>query len=106
MQVIDTANRRQITSPTTSEVVVTNPRLPGLELHIPAGATITGADGRLVTELGLTAMPVDRPAFPVPEGIGFPVYFTIQPGGAYVSGQGAYLVYPNLSDETPGTRMD
>ncbi|MGH7417468.1 MAG: RHS repeat domain-containing protein, partial [Candidatus Rokuibacteriota bacterium] len=87
---------------------MSNPRLPGLELHLPAGASITGADGRLVTELGVSAVPLDRPPFPVPQavGFGFPVYFTIQPGGAYVSGQGAYLVYPNYSGETPGARMN
>jgi hypothetical protein len=35
-----------------------------------------------------------------------PVYFTIQPGGANVQGTGARLVYPNYTDETPGTRIE
>ena len=32
-----------------------------------------------------------------------PIYFTIQPGGAYVQPSGAWLVYPNYQHKAPGT---
>jgi hypothetical protein len=65
--------------------------------------------GNIVTELNLTAIPVDRPPFPVPS-LDVPVYFTIQPGGAVlqsVTGKpspGARLFHPNFKDEVPGAR--
>lgn len=99
MPKLDTRHTVRIASPTTSEVVVTTPYIPGLELHIPPGTVIRGEDGQPVTELGITPVPIDRPPFPLP-GIDIPVYFTIQPGGGYVhtagtGPRGAWLVYPN-----------
>src|SRR5262249_17317601 len=44
--------------------------------------------------------------FPLPFGAEFPMYFTIQPGGAYIEPHGARLVYPNVTREPPGTRID
>jgi hypothetical protein len=90
--------------------------MPGLELHLPAGTVITGEDGTPVTEVGITAIPVDRPPFPLAKNVEVPVYFTIQPGGAYVQtgtpsyvasglsrtgANGAWLVYPNYRQEYP-----
>ena len=94
-------------SPTTQEVVVTTPFIPGLELHIPPNTVIRGEDGEIVRELGITPIPVDRPSFPLAKNVSVPVYFTIQPGSAYVhrSGtgvKGARLVYPNYHDARPG----
>jgi hypothetical protein len=89
MPVLDTARAVRIPSPTTREVVVTTPLIPGLELHIPPGTTITDEDGKVVREVSITPIPVDRPPFPLPNGVQVPIYFTIQPGGAYVHVGGA-----------------
>lgn len=104
---LDPAGTVTIAAPTTSETVITSPRIPGLELHIPAGTVIRDRQGRIVTELNMTAIPVDRPPFPVPN-LDVPVYFTIQPGGAVLEsvtgkpGPGARLFYPNFKNEVPG----
>ena len=108
MPVLDMARAVRMPSPTTREVVVTKPLIPGLELHIPPRTTITDEDGKIVREVSLTPIPVDRPPFPLPTGVQVPVYFTIQPGGAYVHARGpgrrgAWLVYPNYEGIAPGT---
>ena len=103
---LDTENVVSIANPTSAEVVVTTPRIPGLEVHIPAGSTILDDDGNPVTEIGITPIPIDRPPFPLPAGVYVPVYFTIQPGGAYVDPAGAWVVYPNYTHLDPGTRVD
>ncbi|WP_203912639.1 RHS repeat-associated core domain-containing protein [Rhizocola hellebori] len=103
---IDTRNKVQFPSPTTSEVVITTPRIPGLEVHLPAGSVVEDSRGRVVTELGITAIPVDRPPFPLPEHIIVPIYFTVQPGGSYVFPKGARIVYPNYTHLDPGTRVE
>jgi RHS repeat-associated protein len=104
---LDTRHTVKIPSPTTSEVVVTTPYIPGLELHIPPQTVIRGEDGKPVTEVGITAIPVDRPPFPLAKNVDVPVYFTIQPGGAYVytrgtGPKGAWLVYPNYQKAATG----
>jgi len=83
--------------------------VPGLELRIPKGAVLTGIDGEPVTRVGLTAIPVNRPPFPLPRNVEVPVYFTAQPGGAVISsadGQwlGMQVVYPNYYHELPKAR--
>ena len=88
MPKLDTQHTVRIPSPTTSEVVVTTPYIPGLELHIPPNTVIRGEDGKPVTELGITPIPVDRPPFPLAKNVVVPVYFTVQPGGAYVHTSG------------------
>ena len=45
-----------------------------------------------------------RPPFPLPRNVEVPIYFTIPPGGAYLSTpgpgpRGAWLVYPNYTQE-------
>jgi hypothetical protein len=108
---LDTRHAQGIASPTRSETVITTPRIPGLELRIPAGKVIRDSAGRIVTEVSITAIPVDQPPFPLPN-VPVPVYFTIQPGGAHledVGGNGAVgarLIYPNFSGGAPGARMD
>jgi len=106
MPKLDPRGNVAIPSPTTRDTVVTNPAIPGLELHLPAGTVIRDRNGALVTEINITAIPVDRPPFPLPE-FNVPVYFTIQPGGAVLqtlTGQapaGAQLMYPNYAQEVP-----
>lgn len=101
----------KIPSPTTSEVVITTPHIPGLELHIPKGTVLRDRVGQVVTEVSITPIPVDRPPFPLPTSF-VPVYFTIQPGGAHLEpidpayATGARLVYPNYSQATPDTALD
>ncbi len=108
---LDTRNAVSIASPTTAETVVTNPRIPGLELHIPAGTVIRDSKGNNVTQITVTAIPVDQPPFPLPNHW-VPVYFTIQPGGAHLQGltvqssTGARLIYPNFSNAPAGMRID
>src|SRR6185437_7056204 len=87
------------------EDVLTNPAIPGLEVRLPAGTTVRSADGGVVHHLTLTAIPVDRPPFPLPFVSGIPTYFTVQPGGAYLS-KGAQIIYPNWGHLPPGQRVD
>jgi RHS repeat-associated protein len=79
---LDTEHVVNISSPTTRDMVITNPQVPGLELHIPAGTVIHDARGNVVTQIGITPVPMNQPPFPLKRGVQFPVYFTIQPGGA------------------------
>ncbi|WP_229771373.1 RHS repeat-associated core domain-containing protein [Burkholderia pseudomallei] len=86
-------------TPTTREVVLTHPDMPGLELHVPAGAVFKDRKGHVLTHIALVPTPVDHAPFPLPDN--FPMYFTIQPGDAVVQGltpeaaRGIRVVYPN-----------
>lgn len=108
MTPLDTAHTVTIPSPTLSETVILSPYLPGLELRIPANTVITGYDGKVVTQINITPIPLDRPPFPLPN-VKVPIYFTVQPGSAYLKvtsttgPQGARLYYPNAYDYPPGT---
>jgi len=105
---INTQHSVRIASPTAAEVVVTSPHIPGLELRIPKGTVLRDRAGRVVTEVSITPIPIDRAPFPLPTGY-VPVYFTVQPGGVHLQGvdaasaQGGRLFYPNYRDEKPGT---
>jgi YD repeat-containing protein len=108
---LDTAHTVRIPSPTTAETVITTPFIPGLELHLPVGTVIKGDDGQIVHELGITPIPVDRPPFPLAKNVDVPIYFTIQPGSAYLYSansagpRGAQLVYPNYHHIATGVRL-
>ena len=100
----------RIPSPTTQEVVLKHPEMPGLELHIPAGTIFKDREGKVLTELAVVPTPVDHAPFPLPAN--FPMYFTIQPGDAVVQGltpeaaQGIRVVYPNYGKQPPQTAAD
>jgi RHS repeat-associated protein len=105
---LDTDHVVRIPSPTTHETIITTPRIPGLELRLPAGTVIRDHDGRIVREVGITAIPLDRPPFPLPKQVDVPIYFTAQPGAAYVYASGnqrARVIYPNYRHEPPGRHM-
>ncbi|MGA8740146.1 MAG: RHS repeat-associated core domain-containing protein [Terracidiphilus sp.] len=119
MTALDTQHVVEIPSPTTSDLVITNPGVPGVELHIPAGTIIHDARGKLVTQIGITPIPTKQPPFPLKRGAVFPVYFTIQPGGATFSSpgilastlssttrpRGATIHYENRYKEKPGVHF-
>ncbi len=106
MTPLDPAGDRVLPALTRKETVLTNPRIPGLEVRIPAGTTIRSASGAVVRHVNLTAIPIDRAPFPLPMFIsGVPTYFTVQPGGAYLN-KGAQIIYPNWGHLPPGQRVD
>jgi RHS repeat-associated protein len=95
----------RIPSPARRETILTTPQIPGLEVRLPAGSVITDATGHTVHNLNITAIPVDRPPFALPPFVEVPVYFTVQPGRAYLS-KGAKIIYPNWGHLPPGQRVD
>ena len=112
MPEMDSATEITLPSPTSKEVVLTSPKIPGMEVHIPAGAIIKDHDGKVVTKLSLTPIPVDRTPFPIPNSFAVPVYFTVQPGGAavYNAADGspalARVIYPNYTKRAAGMVVD
>jgi hypothetical protein len=103
MPQLDTVNVVRFAPPTTAEVVISTPKIPGFEIRLPPGTVVEDRHGRPVTQLAITAIPPDRPPFPLPEP--FAMYFTIQPGGVSLT-RGARVVYPNVGGERPGRSWD
>lgn len=103
---LDMGHAVNIASPTTTEVVITNPLIPGLELRLPPGTVIRDLDGQNVTQISITPVPTDRPPFPLPAGFNVPVFASIQPGGARIIPPRARLIYPNYTNERPGGRIN
>ncbi len=110
MPQLDEENAVDLSSPTTEEVILTTPSIPGLEVHLPPGAVIRDRSGNVVTHVGITAIPVDQPPYPLPEKVEVPIYFTIQPGDAFIQNievtgaRGARIYYPNYMGLAPGKR--
>ena len=102
---LDTEHVVRFPSPTTDQTTITTPAIPGLQVQLPAGAVVRDAHGKVVTALGITAIPVDRAPFPLPRSE-VPVYFTVQPGSSYVFPTGARIIYPNYTHDAAGSRMD
>jgi RHS repeat-associated protein len=105
MSLLDMAHEITIPSPTKKETVLSTPTMPGLELHLPAGTVITDVNGKVVTKITITPVPLDRTPLPIPF-VRVPIYFTIQPEGAYISvngsgPRGASLFYPNAEHKKP-----
>jgi hypothetical protein len=57
----DNAHSATFASPTDREIVLTHPSIPGLELHVPKGVVLRSPDGKIVTHLSITPLPVNPP---------------------------------------------
>lgn len=104
---VNPAMEFSISSPADKELVLTHPDIPGLEVHIPKGAVLRQYDGKVVTKLSITPVPVDRAPYPTPAD--FTVYFTLQPGGAFVDGDpnmAVKIIYPNYEKLPAGSPVD
>ncbi|MGH8524056.1 MAG: RHS repeat-associated core domain-containing protein, partial [Gammaproteobacteria bacterium] len=107
MPKLDAPRMTSIASPTREEIVLKHPKMPSLEIQIPAGTIIRDRKGKIVTRIGITPVPLDRAPFPVPALHDFRVYYTIQPAGAALEGadgrpRQAKVVYPNYGQRDPG----
>ena len=110
MPLLDTQHPVRIPVPTPREMVITSPRIPGLEVRIPANVVLETTAGPL-RWMSLTQIPVDRPPFPLPEGTDF--FFTPQAHGARVlrpdgtpSPTGVRMIMPNPAGRPAGLRVD
>jgi len=107
LPVIDRKHVTPIPVPTSGEVVVTSPLIPGLEVRIPAGVRLRTHSGDYLTAMSLTAVPIDRT--PVPPAPGARFFFTPQTHGAEVvggdEGAGFRIIYPNVAGLAPGTSV-
>ena len=104
---VDPATEVSISSPADHDIVLTHSAIPGLEVRIPKGAILRERDGTVVKTVSITPIPVDRAPYPAPTP--FSVYFTLQPGGAYVDGdpsKAIKIIYPNYLGAVAGTQVD
>ena len=85
--------------------VAGNPRLPGLEMTIPAGANLRNRDGSPVARVSITPLAIDRTPAPLPANVRTAMVFTSQPGGA-IADLPMPVTYPNSLGVNPGTRLD
>ena len=109
MPKLDVKHAVHISSPTQHDTVISNPTMPGLSITLPAGTVVRDVDGKIVTEVSLTPIPVDQPPYPMPYA-GVPLHYTIQPGGAVIQSvdgkpKGAIVRYPNYTSYGPGTEV-
>lgn len=111
LPIIDTRNITHLNGPAPKGFSAKTPRIPGLEVQLPAGAVLRQPHGNVLTNLTITPMPVDRPPFPLPAGASNGILFTLQLHGARVDGasrkgDGIRIVYPNFAHLPPGSRVD
>jgi RHS repeat-associated protein len=84
--------------------VAANPRVPNLQMTIPAGANLRNRDGSPVARVSITPLAIDRTPAPLPSNISTAIVYTSQPGGAKPDpGVAIPVVYPNLSGLNPNT---
>jgi len=88
--------------PLVEDLVITSEQMPGFEVRVPAGSTITDAAGNEVHDVTLTPVPLDRQPFPGPEMNTFTMHFTLQPGDAVVEPNGFRVRYANVTDLPAG----
>ncbi len=87
---------------------VTDPDLPGFQVAIPAGVTITGWDGQPNTQMSIRRVPLDRsPLPPAPAGLFaarlYMYYFNKQGGGT--PSAPVPITFPNDVGAPPGTQL-
>ncbi len=82
--------------------VASNPRVPGLQMTIPAGANLRNRDGSPVTRVSITPLAIDRTPAPLPSNVSAALVYTSQPGGA-ISDVPMPVIYPNLLGANAGT---
>jgi len=110
MPLIDMQHATALPAPTAQEIVAQSPRIPGLEVRVPAGVILQTDHGPLPA-ISLTQIPVDRPPYPLPPGTTF--FFTPQGHGAQVlradgtpNPTGVRILLPNVDHLPAGTRVD
>src|SRR6266850_1894983 len=110
MPLLDMQHATPLPAPTPHEIVARSPRIPGLEVHVPAGVILQTDTGPLPS-ISLTHIPVDRPPYPLPPGTTF--FFTPQGHGARVlradgtpSPTGVRIILPNVDQLPPATRVE
>src|SRR4029434_5043344 len=110
MPLLDMQHATPLPAPTPHEIVARSPRIPGLEVHVPAGVILQTDEGPLPL-ISLTQIPVDRSPYPLPPGTTF--FFTPQGHGAQVlrtdgtpSPAGVRVVLPNVDQLPPATRLE
>ncbi len=91
------------------ETVLTEPSIPGFRMTIPAGVQIIGWDGQANTQVGVTAVPIDRSPLP-PPGPGetsrvFYLFSFGKVGGGVPTGN-VPVDTPNDVDGLPGEKVD
>ncbi|MCL6712785.1 DUF6531 domain-containing protein [Pseudomonas sp. R2.Fl] len=107
---ITARDKSRIGSPLGRDTVLTHPDMPGLQVLIPRDTVIRDRKGRLVTELAIVPTPVNRAPFPVADN--YPMYFTLEPGGATVqpltprAAEGIRIFYPNYDGHPTGTQAN
>lgn len=121
LPVLDRQHSVPLTIPTNREVSVTTPRIPDMEVRIPSNSVLRMPSGmhhmspQIRRELGsvaITPIPIDRPPFPLPEGVTQGLLFTLQLHGARVEGlrgekrHGLRIIFPNYANLPAGTRVD
>src|SRR5262245_41667506 len=109
LPLLDMQHATALPAPTPREIVATTPRIPGLEVHVPAGVILQTDNGPLPS-ISLTRIPVDRPPFPLPPGSTF--LFTPQGHGSKVlradgtpSPTGVRFILPNVDHLPAGARV-
>lgn len=90
-----------------SEQRVADPRYPGFEVVLPAGATITGWDGVKKTRIAVERLtpdklPVSAPPISMKEA--YQLYFGSPMGG--IPSEPIPVTLPNVSDKEPGEKVD
>lgn len=85
--------------------VAANPRVPGLQMTIPAGANLRNRDNSPVARVSITPLAIDRTPAPLPSNVWTGLVYTSQPGGA-VSDIPMPVIYPNLLGINPGTQVN
>ncbi|MGN6223471.1 DUF6531 domain-containing protein, partial [Pseudoxanthomonas sp.] len=107
---ITARDKSRIASPLGRDTVITHPDIPGLQILIPRDTVIRDRKGRVVTELAIVPTPVNRAPFPVADN--YPMYFTLEPGGATVqaltpeAAEGIRVLYPNYDAYPAGTEAN